>query len=125
MKNIALHHPLGSRANVIHRLVANILTRRARWQQINIDTKYAIKQTILECSELLLLGYQPNVILSSFYTAVAHDKYYALCLNLVRELMRHARLFDLQWRMPQHVLDLMSSTYDVDPDSFPFPTYDV
>ena len=56
---------------------------------------------------------------------MAHDKYYALCLHIVNTLMKNAVYFDIQWRMPKKVLDVMQSIYDIDPDLFPFDTYDL
>ena len=80
---------------------------------------------MLDWSELLFLGYKPRHIQKAFYAAVAHDKYYAICLHTVRTLMKNAIYFDLQWRMPRKILDAMQSLYDIDPDSSPFDTYDL
>ena len=116
---------LGHSHIIIGRLISNILTRRARWQQIHLGSHDVVKQTVLDCSELLLLGYKPQQIRQAYYAAVAHDKYYAICLHTVRTLMKNAVYFDLQWRLPKKVLDVMQSLYDIDPQLFPFETYDL
>ena len=116
---------LGSSNIMIDRLTANILTKRARWQQIHLESSDVVKHTVLDCSELLLLGYKPQHIQKAFYAAVAHDKYYAICLHIVRTLMKNAIYFDLQWRMSRKIMDVMQSLYDIDPNFFTFDTYDL
>ena len=132
VSGLASHHvkhrfrpALGSSRIIIDRLIANILTKRARWQQIHLKSNDVVKHTLLDCSELLLLGYQPQHIQRAFYAAVAHDKYYAICIHTVRILMKNASYFDLKWRMPRTLLDVMHSLSDIDPDLFPFETYDL
>ena len=39
--------------------------------------------------------------------------------------MKNATYFDLQWRIPKKILDVMQSRYGIDPDVFPFDTYDL
>ena len=46
-------------------------------------------------------------------------------MHTVRTIMKNAFDFDLQWRMPRKILDVMHSLYDIDPDLFPFETYDL
>ena len=67
---------VGNERIVLDRLVCNILSRRARWQQLMLSTREVIKQTILDCSECIHLGYKPKTILKAYRKTVAHDRFF-------------------------------------------------
>ena len=111
---------IGNERVILNRLVCNILSRRARWQQLMLSTKEVIRQTILDCSECILLGYKPKTILKAYRKSVAHDRFFAVSLNTVQQIVKGAKYFDMQWRMPATTIKILESLYDIDMTLYPF-----
>ena len=114
--------PIGSPTRIVDRLVSNILTKRARWQQTMISQKSIIRHVILDILELLRLGYHPKYIFRAYNKAIAHDRYYALALDTVKIALTNAVHSELPWKMPQDGLDVLFSMYDVQICVYPLPT---
>ena len=114
--------PIGSPTKIIDRLVSNILTKRARWQQTMISQKSIIRHVILDILELLRLGYHRKYIFRAYHKAIAHDRYYALALDTAKNALTNAVHHKLPWKMPQEVLDVLFSMYDVQICAYPLPT---
>ena len=114
--------PIGSPTKIVDRLVSNILTKRARWQQTMISQRAIIRHVILDILELLRLGYHQKYILRAYNKAIAHDRYYALALDTAKIALSNAVCNELPWKMPQNVLYVLSSMYDIQTHMYPLPT---
>ena len=99
-----------------------MLTKRARWQQTMISQRSIVRHVVLDILELLRLGYHQRYILRAYNKAIAHDKYYALALNTAKIALTNAVHNELPWKMPQDVLDVIFSMYDIQTNAYPLPT---
>ena len=111
---------IGTERIILDRLVCNILSRRARWQQLMLSTREVIKQTILDCSECILLGYKPKTILRAYRKSAAHDRFFAVSFRTALQMVKGAKYINFQWRIPKTTMQVLESLYGVDMTLYPF-----
>ena len=116
--------PFGSISQITNRLVQNLLCKRARWQQINLATQQVVYHVILDCCELVHLGYPPQLILNAFRKSMAHDSYYVVASRTARLILHRLPRGYMTWQMPNDVLTILGEQYFVETACYPFPLAD-
>ena len=113
--------PLGRQHTIISRLSANLLSRRARWDQLALSSDDIIRSAVVDFVELYRYGYSTNVIWRAWYQRRGHDAGLGLGLRVLQKspatrLQKRQKI----WPMPQQTLDFLQKMMGVDTSSYPY-----